>query len=82
MLGNNALSSITKRYSELKDDEITRRLLNNLAVYTLSGKKYFMESYRYSSTSIGLPHSTQHLYIYIYIYGKKVFKSFIFLKRD
>lgn len=65
-LGNHALKSIEKRYSDLKDDEVTRRLLNNLAVYTLSGERYYMQSYRYSSTSIGLPHSTKHIYSIIF----------------
>lgn len=60
--GNQALKTIKKSYTQFKNDEITRRLLNNLAIYTLKDKSYYMDSYSYSSTAIGLPQSTQHIY--------------------
>lgn len=61
-LGDKALQTIERRYAQFKDDEITRSLLNNLAIYTLNDEQYYMNSYRYSSTAIGLPQSTQHIY--------------------
>jgi len=65
-IGDKALKNIKRRYLIFKDDEMTRRLLNNLAIYTLTDKKYYMQSYYYSSTAIGLPKSTKHIYNTIY----------------
>lgn len=61
-LGDRALRTIEKQYAQFKDNEITRRLLNNLAIYALKDEQYYMKSYHYSSTALGLPQSTQNIY--------------------
>lgn len=65
-LGDNALKQIEAQYNMFKDNEASRKLLNNLAVHTLKDERYYMNSYRYSSTAIGLPQSTQHIYSTIF----------------
>lgn len=61
-LGDNALDKIKKNYILLKNEELTRSLLVNLATYALSEKKYHSHAHDYITKALSLPQSTHILY--------------------
>lgn len=65
-LGEKALKTIEEKYTKYNDNEITRRILTNLAVYCLQNSDYYFFAYKYSNAAIGLPQSTQHIYSTIF----------------
>jgi len=60
-MSDRLLKQIKSDFHVFKNDQITRTLLINLAVHTLSNG-YYMTAYEFSSTAMSLPQSTQYLY--------------------
>lgn len=60
-LGNLALQNIKLRFQNFKDNELTRKILTNLAHLALQNER-LMAAYDYSSTALGLPMTARHLY--------------------
>jgi len=60
-LGDLALKSIEKSYAHFQNDDLSRKLLNNLAIHAYKHQNYF-KAYSYSSTAIGLPNSAQNMF--------------------
>lgn len=61
-LGDDALEKIKENYMLLKNEELTRSLLVNLAIYALSDEKYYSHAHNYISKVFSLPQSVNMLY--------------------
>jgi len=60
-LGGIALKSIEKNYLHFQNDDLSRKLLNNLAIHAYKHQNYF-KAYSCTSTAIGLPNSAQNMF--------------------